>query len=389
MSQRLDFFDVTRLPGATDEHRALQAAVRRFVEQEIVPNAAAWDEAESFPRELYDKAASIGLLGLGFPAEYGGTPCDSLSKLIATTELCNAGVGGVNASLMSHTIMLVPILLAASEALKQQIVPRILAGQAIGALAVTEPSGGSDVARLKTRAEPVPGGYKLNGSKIYITSGMRADHYLVACRTGGPGAAGISLLLVDRDAAGFTRTPLKKMGWWCSDTATLFFDDVFVPRERLVGPENGGFPLVMNNFNGERLMMAAGSMAFAMACVEEALAWARERQTFGQPLIANQIIRHKLIRMIDAILPLQAWIVQLGRRVDAGEKPVAEIAMAKNLGGRVMRDCADEALQILGGAGFMRGGRAERIYREVKVQMIGGGSEEILNELAARQLGLL
>jgi acyl-CoA dehydrogenase len=145
----------------------------------------------------------------------------------------------------------------------------------------------------------------------------------------------------------------------------------------------------MNNFNGERLMMACGAMAFAMVCVEEAIAWARERRTFGQPLIGHQVMRQKIVRMIDAVLPLQAWLVQLAQRIDAGEKPVAEISLAKNLGGRVMRDCADEAVQVLGGAGFMRGGRVERIYREVKVMMIGGGAEEVLNDLAARQLGLI
>ena len=385
---RLDCFDLCRMPGVADEHRQLQSAMQRFVEQEIAPNAARWDEAEGFPRELYRKAAAVGLLGLGYPEEFGGTPCDTLSRLIAGVELCRAGAGGVNASLNSHTIMLTPLLLAAPDELKRAVVPRILAGDAIGALAVTEPSGGSDVARLQTRATPAPGGWKLNGSKMYITSGMRADHYLVAARTGGPGAAGVSLFLVDRDAPGFSRTPLKKTGWWASDTAALYFDDVFVPRDRLVGEENRGFGLIMSNFNGERLSMACGAMAFAMVCVEEALAWARERQTFGQPLIAHQVIRQKIVRMIDAVLPLQAWLVQLAQRLDAGDKPVAEVSLAKNLGGRVMRDCADDAVQILGGAGFMRGGRVERIYREVKVMMIGGGAEEVLNDLAARQLGL-
>lgn len=216
IAPRLDAFDPLRLPGATDDHRQIQAAIQKFVETEITPYAAQWDEAEGFPRELYGKAAAIGLLGLGYPAEYGGTPCDNLSRMLATIELCRAGAGGVNASLNSHTIMLVPILLAGSQALKQAIVPRILAGEAIGALAVTEPDGGSDVARLQTRATRTEGGWRLNGSKIYITSGMRADHYLVAARTGGPGGSGVSLFLVDRDAAGFDRTALKKTGWWSS-----------------------------------------------------------------------------------------------------------------------------------------------------------------------------
>jgi len=385
---RLECFDPCNMPAVTDEHRQLQAALQRFVDQEISPNVAQWDEDETFPRELYRKAAAVGLLGLGYPEQYGGTPCDSLSRMIATLELCRAGSGGVNASLNSYTIMITPLLLAGSEEIKQSIVTRILAGEAIGALAITEASGGSDVAQLRTRAERVSGGWKLNGSKIYITSGMRADHYLVAARTGGPGAAGVSLFLLDRDWQGFSRSPLKKTGWWSSDTAALYFDDVFVPDARMIGEENGGFRLIMNNFNGERLSMACGAMGFAMVCAEEALAWARERETFGSKLIGHQVVRHKIVGMIDAILPLKAWLAQLAQRIDTGEKPVAEIALAKSAAARVMRDCADQATQILGGAGFMRGGRVERIYRDVKVMMIGGGSEEIMYELAARQLRL-
>ncbi|HLS57105.1 MAG TPA: acyl-CoA dehydrogenase family protein, partial [Zeimonas sp.] len=281
-----------------------------------------------------------------------------------------------------------PLLKAGDPALCSRVVPRILAGDAIGALAVTESSGGSDVARLTTRAVPATGGWRLSGSKMFITSGMRADHYLVAARTGEPGARGISLFLVDRDAPGFSRTPLAKTGWWCSDTAVLHFDDTPVDAHRLVGPLDGGFALIMSNFNGERLMMAAQAIGFAIACCEDALGWARERRTFGQPLVGHQVIRHKLVRMVDSILPVLAWLAQLATRIDRGETPVAEISLVKNHAARVMRDCADEAVQILGGAGYMRGGRVERIYREVKVMMIGGGAEEVLNDLAARQLGL-
>ncbi len=389
-----DCFDLARSPGATVEHGQLRDALRRFVERELSPHAAAWDEAGEFPRELYRKAAEIGLLGLGYPAELGGTPCDTLSRIIATIELARAGSGGLIASLMSHTIMLGPLLKAGDPSLCARIVPPILAGEAIGALAVTEASGGSDVARLATRATPQPegepaAGWRLNGSKMFITSGMRADHYLVAARTGVPGARGISLFLVDREAPGFTRTPLAKTGWWCSDTAALHFDDCPVAADRLVGPLDGGFALIMNNFNGERLMMAAQAIGSAIVCCEDALAWARERRTFGQPLLAHQVIRHKLVRMVDSILPVLAWLAQLAARIDRGDAPVAEISLVKNHAARVMRDCADEAVQILGGAGYMRGTRVERIYREVKVMMIGGGAEEVLNDLAARQLGML
>ena len=258
-----------------------------------------------------------------------------------------------------------------------RVVPRILAGDRPR---VTEASGGSGVARVARRAPALPdgphaGGWRLNGSKMFITSGMRADHYLVAARTGEPGARGISLFLVDRDAPGFSRTPLAKTGWWCSDTAALHFDDCPVDADRLVGPLDGGFPLIMNNFNGERLMMAAQAIGFAIVCCEDALAWARERRTFGQPLVAHQVIRRKLVRMVDAILPVLAWLAQVAARIERGDAPVAEISLVKNHAARVMRDCADEAVQILSGAGYMRGTRVGAVYREVKVMMIGGGAE--------------
>jgi acyl-CoA dehydrogenase len=389
IAPRLDCFDFGRQPGIGDDHRALADAVRRFVEAEIVPNADAWDEARTFPRELYLKAGSVGLLGLGYPSEYGGTPADHVSRMLQSVEMSRAGIGGVTAGLGSHGIMMWPLVEGAQESVRREVIPGILAGERIGALAVTEPSGGSDVARLQTRAQAVDGGWRLHGAKMFITSGIRADHILVAARTGGPGAAGISLLLVDGDAPGLQRTPLKKIGWWASDTAALYFDDVFVPRSRLVGEENRGWSLVMRNFNGERMTMAAGALAHAMTCVEDAAAWARDRQTFGARLVDHQAIRHKLVRMIDEILPVQAWLVQLALRLDAGESPAGDIALAKNHAARLMRDCADTSLQILGGAGFMLGGRIERCYRDAKVFMIGGGAEEVLNELAARQLGLL
>jgi acyl-CoA dehydrogenase len=389
IAPRLGCFDFGRLPGVADEHRQLADAVRRFVEREIVPHADAWDEAEAFPRELYLSDGRLGVLGLGYPSEYGGTPADHVSRLMQSIELSRSGIGGVTAGLGSHTIMLWPLLAGALEPVRRAEIPAILAGERIGALAVTEPSGGSDVARLHTRAEPVDGGWRLHGSKTFITSGMRADRILVVARTGGPGAGGLSLFLVDGDSAGLARTPLKKMGWRASDTATLFFDGVFVPRDRLVGEENAGWRLVMANFNGERMTMAAGALAHAMTCVEDALAWARERRTFGARLIDHQAIRHKLVRLIEEILPVQAWLVTLAQRLDAGESPAGDIALAKNHAARLMRDSADVAVQVLGGAGFMRGSRIERTYRDAKVYMIGGGAEEVMNDLAARQLGLL
>jgi len=384
----------------TSDHEAFRATVRRFVEREIIPNAAEWDEASGFPRALYAKAAAAGLLGVGFPEEYGGTPADHFYRLILAEEMGRSGSGGIGASLMSHTIGLPPVVAGGSPELKARILPGVLAGEKISALAVTEPGAGSDVAQLATTAKRDGDHYVVNGAKMFITSGMRADWTTVAVRTGGPGASGVSLLMVERDTPGFIRTELKKMGWWASDTAELHFDDCCVPANNLIGAEGQAFPLIMRNFNGERLTLAASACGAAIACLEDAVAWARERNTFGQPLIGHQVIRHKLVDMVERIEATRALLDDLAARLDSFPSPaggrgaggeggslIAQTAMAKNYAARTMQFCADAAVQILGGSGYMRGVRVERIYREVKVMMIGGGAEEVLKDLAARQLG--
>ena len=366
-------------------------SVRRFVDREIAPHVNAWDEAETFPRELYGKAATAGLIGVGYPEEYGGTPAAMRVRMIATEEVARAGSGGLMASLFSHSIALPPIIANASEALKRRIVPAVLAGRKIAALAITEPGGGSDVARLACTARRDGDHWVIDGEKTFITSGVRADWIILAVRTGGKGAAGISLIAVAGDAPGLERTPLAKMGWWCSDTAQLRFANCRVPADHLIGEENAGFRVIMENFNGERLLMSVGAAAFAQVCFDEALAWARGRKTFGTALVEHQAIRHKLMDMRMRIASTKAWLAVLVDRHDAGRVDaewVAELCLLKNHATQTMQFCADQAVQILGGMGYMRGTKSERIYREVKVMMIGGGAEEIMKELAARQLGV-
>ena len=375
-------------PFYTEDHEAFRRTVRRFVDREIMPHVDAWDEAEEFPRELYRKASSAGLLQLGFPEAYGGVPTDPFFGIIKAEEMARHASGGLNASLNSHTIGAPPIAALGPEWMKRKVLPEVLAGEKISALAITEPSGGSDVANLRTTARREGDHYVVNGSKMFITSGMRADYYTVAVRTGGPGAGGVSLLLIERDREGFGRTKLKKMGWWASDTAQLFFDNVRVPVDNLIGPENKGFIGIMLNFNSERLGMAAGAWGYAKVCLEEAIAYARERHTFGKPLIANQVVRHRLVDMAMRIHAVRSTLELLAWRVGQGEKPVAEICMLKNLATSTMEYCANEAMQVFGGAGYLRGAKVERIYRETKVMSIGGGSVEIMKDLAARQMGL-
>ena len=384
----MSLWDPPKSPFYTPSHEEFRAMVRRFVEQEITPHADEWDEAEGFPRELYKKAAAVGLLGAGFPEEYGGTPADLFYAIIASQELARCGAGGVVASLMSHGIGCPPIARLGSEALKRRVLPAVLAGDKISALAITEPDAGSDVASLRTTARRDGDHYIVNGSKTFITSGVRADFVTVAVRTGGPGMGGISLLLLERDMPGFSRAPLKKMGWWASDTATLTFDDVRVPVTNLIGEENMGFLGIMLNFNSERIGLAASATGFSRVCLEEAIAWARQRIVFGKPLMHQQVIRHKLVDMAMRINATQAYLEILAWRIQNGDSPIADIAMLKNQATQTMAFCASEAVQIHGGMGFMRGTKVERIYREVKVNAIGGGAEEIMKELASRQLGL-
>jgi acyl-CoA dehydrogenase len=383
-------FDTARMPNPhlRPEHEAWRTQLRRFIDAEIMPFAGDWDEAGQIPIELWPKAAAVGLLGLGYPEEFGGISegIDSWYQWIANEELARIGAGGIPASLMVHGIGLPPLLHWGSRALQEAVVPPVLAGEKHIALAITEPGAGSDVARITTTAQRDGDQYVVNGSKTYITGGMRANWVSTAVRTGGEGARGVSMLLIPTDAEGFSRTPIdRKMGWWASDTATLHFDNVRVPVSHLIGEENRGFLVIMTNFNSERMAMAAGMEASARVCLEEAIRWAQQRHTFGKRLADHQVIRHKIAQMKQRLNATQAYIRACYEAIEAGRPNPGDIALLKVQASETMEFCAREAMQILGGAGFIRGHRVERIYREVRVNAIGGGSEEIMRDLATRQ----
>jgi acyl-CoA dehydrogenase len=377
-----------RSPFYNETHEAVAMSVRRFVETEVSPHIDRWERDGELPRALHAKAAAAGVLGLGYPEAYGGHSegFDIFHSLAQSEELAAPGAGGLGASLMTHGIGLPPILALGSEEMKRRIAPEVLAGEKIIALAITEPSGGSDVAALRTRAERRGNHYVVNGAKMFITSGMRADYLTVAVRTGGSGMGGISLMLIEADRPGVSRTRLEKMGWHCSDTAAIHFDEVEVPPENLIGPENGGFPGIMKNFNSERLGMAHGCMAMARVALQEAVDWAQNRETFGKPLIGHQAIRVKLADLVRQVEATQAWVDLLAHQHREGSGQPASYAMLKVQATRTLENVAREAAQVLGGASFIRGPKVERIYREVRVNAIGGGSEEIMLDLAARQM---
>lgn len=378
-----------RSPNYDDTHEAVARSVRAFVAKEITPNIDAWEQEGELPRELHAKAAQAGILGLGYPEAFGGSgdQFDIFHSLVQSEELCRPGAGGLVASLMTHSIGLPPILAMGSPELQQRIAPDVLAGKKLICLGITEPGGGSDVANLRTRAKLRGSSYVVNGAKTLITTGMRADYVTLAVRTGDAGLGGVSLLLVELDREGVSRTRLDKMGWHSSDTATIHFDDVTVPASNLIGEENAGFGGIMRNFNGERLGMAQQSAAFSRICYEDALDWARSRETFGAPLVTRQAIRHKLARMLQMIQATQAMIDQAAWTVKNDCAFPGDFALLKVQATQTLEYCAREACQILGGASFVRGSRVERIYREVRVMAIGGGSEEIMYDLASRQFG--
>ncbi len=378
-----------RSPYYGQTHEAVAQMVRRFVEREATPFIDRWELAGEVPRELHRKAGAAGILGMGFPEEFGGTSegVDVFHHLVKVEELARPGAGGFMAGLLTHNVALPPILLLGTPEMKARVAPPVIAGEKIVAIAISEPSGGSDVARLKTRAERKGDRYVVDGSKIFITNGMRADYYLTAVRTGGEGMGGISLLLIEKGIKGFTQTRLKKMGWHSSDTAALYFDGVEVPVENLIGAENSGFVRILENFNGERLQAAQQCTAYARVCLEEALGWAKERRTFGKRLGEHPVIRSKLADMTRHLEATQAWTDLCAWQFIQGKCRPADLALLKVQATRMFELVAREAAQVLGGASFIEGTKTERIYREVRVVAIGGGSEEIMLDLAGRQLG--
>lgn len=377
-------------PFETEERKAFRDTIRNFVASEIAPYSDGWDEAGEIPWELHEKIGALGVWGFAIEEQYGGLGFDDCFMRAAYgEELARSGAGGVGAALNGRMISIEPIQRLASPDIKARVLPEIVSGRKGSSLGITEPGGGSDVANMKTTAKRDGNHFVLNGSKTFITGGMTSDYFVIGARTGGSGLGGISLFFVEADAPGFSRTEIdRKMGWWCSDQATLYFDDCRVPAENMMGQEDAGFIAIMENFNLERIGLIAGSLGMMKVCLEESTAWAQERETFGKPLIRHQVIRHKIAEMSSRIDALEALLNQLCWQINEHDMPVAEIAKAKVFATRNLEFCASEAMQIFGGAGYLRGNLVERIYREVKVMAIGGGSEEIMRDLAVRQMGL-
>lgn len=372
-----------------ESHELFRQTCERFTSEHLTPHALEWEEAGEFPRELYAKAAEAGILGVAFPEEYGGGGGDVLHAMISVETSLECGSSGLVAGLGSLGIALPPILILGDDEQKRRFIPPVLAGQRIAALAITEPGTGSDVAGIRTRAVRAGDGYRIDGAKTFITSGVRADQVTVLTRTGPDRHGGLTFFVVERGTPGFTVSrALKKTGWWASDTAELSFDGVLVPAENRLGEEGSGFLALMQNFQNERLALAVYGHATAAIALKDAVAYAKEREAFGRRLVGFQVTRHKLARMATRVAAARAFNYDVARRVAAGEYLVGEVSMAKNFAAEVAQEVCYDAVQILGGMGYMRETRAERLSRDARLLPIGGGTTEIMNEIIAKHLGL-
>ena len=375
------------LPLFWDEtHHALAASTQRWVERHITPHAAQWEEDGLFDRGLYRAAGEAGILGVSYPEADGGSGGDVLHGLIVGEALVRGGSVGTAMGLGSHAISLPPILALGTAAQKARWVPPVLRGEQIICLGITEPGAGSDVAGIRTRAVRDGDHYVVNGSKTFITSGCRADLAVVAVRTGPERHAGVSLLVIERGTPGFTTgTPLKKMGWWASDTGELFFEDCRVPAANLLGSEGGGFLGIMANFVSERLLLACTCVAMARQALEAADAHVKERMAFGRPLEGFQVTRHRIAEMATREAAARSFVSVIAERARRGEDVTVDVAMAKNVAVDACSYVTDAAVQLFGGMGYMRESLVERLYRDARLFPIGGGTTEIMRELISKR----
>jgi acyl-CoA dehydrogenase len=372
-----------------DSHRAFRDTCLRFAEKEIRPNAEKWEEAHEFPRDLYKKAAEAGILGLHFPEELGGSGGDVWHIIVAIESLMTGGSTGVIVGLDSLGIALPPILNLGTDEQKRRFIPPVIAGDKIAALGVTEPGAGSDVAGIQTRAVRDGDSYVLNGAKMFITSGVRADQVTVLARTSDDPHGGLTFFVVEKGMKGYgVGRALRKTGWWASDTAELVFEDVRVPVENRIGEEGSGFVGVMQNFQGERLSLAAFATATADVALQESIRYVKERRAFGKPIAAFQVTKHKLAKMATQVEAAKALTYAVAARIQKGEYVVKEVSMAKNFTSDVAQYVTYEAVQLHGGMGYMRETMVERLARDARLLPIGGGTTEIMNEIISKMMNL-
>ena len=377
-------------PFFTEEHEMLRTAVRRFVDERVVPAAAAWEETGFVPREILREMGDLGFLGIRFPEQYGGSGLDTLATAVLAEEVGRSTFGGFAITVLVHTDMATPHLHhAGNEDQLQKYLPDLVAGRKIAAIAMTEADAGSDLAGIRTTARRTASGWVLNGAKMFITNGVHGDVYFVAAKTGAPGRnRDISMFIVERGTAGFrVARPLKKQGWLCSDTAELSFVDCHLPHEALLGEENRGFIALMKNLQNERIVLGCQALGEASRAIELALSWTRQRQAFGKTLWENAAIRQRLAWRASQVEALRVLAYTTAWRHSRQENVVKEVSMLKALAGTLVNEVMYDCLQFHGGAGYIRETAIERMARDARVQAIGGGATEVMLEEVAKRMG--
>lgn len=374
----------------TDAHQELRLHIRRFLEKEVQPNLEEW-ENKTFPDTIFRRMGELGFLGLRYPPEYGGQGGDYFTAVVLSEEMARVGSGGLGMAVAVQAEMATPPVFrfGTEEQKRKWLVPAIR-GEQIASLAITEPDAGSDVAGISTVAKRYGDEFIVNGRKIFITSGARCSWALVVTKGDRErGHSGYNLLVIEKDTPGFTVTrTLEKLGMHSSDTAELLFEDCHVPAANLIGEEGEGFKHLMWELQGERMIAAAGAIAGAQRVFEYTMEYAQNRQAFGRPISEFQVIKHKLVDMGTKVAAVQAFVYQTASQWDKGEYPVREISQAKLLATQVACEVADEAIQILGGHGYMREFPVERAWRDARLARIGAGTDEIMKEIIAKTYGL-
>ena len=378
------------LPDISEEVALLREQVQRFVAEEVAPHGEQWERDGSVPRDVLRKMGELGFFGIRYPEKYGGAEMDTRATVAFAEELGRSTFGGFAITCLVHTDMASPHLFnAGSREQQDRYMPGIVSGDIIAAVAVTEPGAGSDVAGIRTCAKRSGNGWVLNGSKMFITNGQHAGVYFVAAKTDpdAKGSRGISMFIVEPGTKGFAVSRgLDKMGWRSSDTAELSFDECWVPADAMLGEENRGFYAVMQNFQNERIVLAAQAMGEAQKAIDLTLEYVRERTAFGATLWDKQVIRQRMAMAQAEVAACRALIFETAERDAAGEDCVKDVSMAKALAGELVNKVMYTCQQFHGGFGYMREAAIERMVRDARVQAIGGGASEVMLEEVAKRM---
>ena len=371
----------------TEEHELFRQSIRAFLDKEVRPNIEQWEADGEIPREIYKRFGEMGFMGVTYPEKYGGMGLDVFYAVVYTEEMTRMNSGGFSTSIGAHAgLALAHMDAEGSEAQKQKYLTAGLKGELIGCLAITEPGGGSDVASLTTKAVRDGDHFVINGSKTFISNGVLSDYIVAAVRTGGPGAKGISMVIIDRDTPGVSATKLKKLGWHASDTGEIAFDNVRVPVENLLGEENKGFFYIMQHFASERLAMALIGVAQAQLAIDLAIEYMGQREAFGRPISKFQVLRHRIAQLSSEVMANRAFVYTLYKRFQDGDYIIKEAAMAKLVGTQLSDKVCYECMRIFGGYGYMESYPMARLLRDSQLGTIGGGTSEVLCEIISKMM---